>query len=125
MTQNLHNAVIHLGHQNGCITLWTPNLPHPAVQLLAHLGPVSSVSVDPSSGGRYMASAGKDGTVKVWDCRNWKGAVREWSTRGSGSEVEVEWSQRGHLGVASGGSVNVRLSFLSVSFRLVLIFENF
>ncbi|KAJ3563739.1 hypothetical protein NP233_g8748 [Leucocoprinus birnbaumii] len=107
MTQNLHNAVIHLGHQNGCITLWTPNLPHPAVQLLAHLGPVSSVSIDASSGGRYMASAGKDGTVKVWDCRNWKGSVREWSTRGAGSEVEVEWSQRGFLGVASGGSVNV------------------
>lgn len=109
MTQNLHNAVIHLGHQNGCITLWTPNLPHPAVQLLAHMGPVSSVSVDPSAGGRYMASSGKDGTVKVWDCRNWKGAIREWSTRGSGSEVEVEWSQRGFLGVASGGNVNVRL----------------
>ncbi|KAF9446224.1 BING4CT-domain-containing protein [Macrolepiota fuliginosa MF-IS2] len=107
MTQNLHNAVIHLGHQNGCVTLWTPNLPHPAVQLLAHLGPVSSVSVDPSSGGRYMATAGKDGTVKVWDCRNWKGVVREWSVRGSGSETEVEWSQRGYLGVTSGGSVNV------------------
>jgi U3 small nucleolar RNA-associated protein 7 len=54
-----------------------------------------------------MATAGKDGTVKVWDCRNWKGAVREWSVRGSGSETEVEWSQRGFLGVASGGSVNV------------------
>ncbi|XP_006457340.1 hypothetical protein AGABI2DRAFT_229703 [Agaricus bisporus var. bisporus H97] len=107
MTQNLHNAVIHLGHQNGCITLWTPNLPHPAVQLLAHMGPVSSVSVDPSAGGRYMASSGKDGTVKVWDCRNWKGAIREWSTRGSGSEVEVEWSQRGFLGVTSGGNVNI------------------
>jgi len=107
MTQNLHNAVIHLGHQNGCITLWTPNLPHPAVQLLAHLGPVSSVSIDPSSGGRYMASAGKDGTVKVWDCRNWKGATREWSVRGSGSETEVEWGQRGFLAVASGGNINV------------------
>ncbi|TFK32296.1 BING4CT-domain-containing protein [Crucibulum laeve] len=106
MTQNLHNAVIHLGHQNGCVTLWTPNLPHPAVQLLAHIGPVSSVSVDPSQGGRYMSTAGRDGTVKVWDCRNWKGAVREWSTRGSG-DPEVEWSQRGSLAVASGGSVNV------------------
>ncbi|KAG7095085.1 hypothetical protein E1B28_005873 [Marasmius oreades] len=106
MTQNLHNAVIHLGHQNGLVTLWTPNLPHPAVQLLSHLGPVSSVSVDPSSGGRYMATAGKDGTVKVWDCRNWKGTVREWSVRGTG-DTEVEWSQRGSLAVASGGSVNV------------------
>lgn len=105
MTQNLHNAVIHLGHQNGTVTLWTPNLPHPAVTLLAHLGPVSSVSVDPSQGGRYMATAGRDGTVKVWDCRNWKGAVREWSARGG--TAEVEWSARGTLGVASGGTVNV------------------
>ncbi|KAF9261121.1 BING4CT-domain-containing protein [Marasmius fiardii PR-910] len=106
MTQNLHNAVIHLGHQNGLVTLWTPNLSHPAVQLLSHLGPVNSVSVDPSSGGRYMATAGKDGTVKVWDCRNWKGTVREWTVRGTG-DAEVEWSQRGYLSVASGGSVNV------------------
>ncbi|KAF8174404.1 BING4CT-domain-containing protein [Pholiota molesta] len=106
MTQNLHNAVIHLGHQNGCVTLWTPNLPHPAVQLLAHMGPVVSVAVDPSEGGRYMASAGRDGTVKVWDCRNWKGAVREWAVRGGG-DPELEWSARGYLAVASGGTVNV------------------
>lgn len=105
MTQNLHNAVIHLGHQNGTVTLWTPNLPHPAVQLLAHLGPVASISVDPSQGGRYMATAGKDSTVKVWDCRNWKGAVREWNARGG--YAEVEWSQKGALAVTSGGTVNV------------------
>jgi len=104
MAQNLHNAVIHLGHQNGTLTLWTPNLPHPAVRLLAHLGPVVSVSVDPSAGGRYMATAGHDGTVKVWDCRNWKGAVRQWTTRGG--SAELEWSQKGALAVASGGSVN-------------------
>ncbi len=106
MTQNLHNAIIHLGHQNGRVTLWSPNLPHPAVQLLAHLGPVVSVSIDPSQGGKYMATAGKDGTVKVWDCRNWKGAVREWSVRG-GDDPVLEWSQRGYLAVASGGTVNV------------------
>ncbi|KAK0467710.1 BING4CT-domain-containing protein [Desarmillaria tabescens] len=90
---------------NGTVTLWTPNLPHPAVQLLAHLGPVASVSMDPSQGGRYMATAGKDQTVKVWDCRNWKGAVREWSARGG--YAEVEWSAKGALAVASGGTVNV------------------
>ncbi|KAG6901199.1 hypothetical protein C0995_015482 [Termitomyces sp. Mi166 len=106
MTQNLHNAVIHLGHQNGCVTLWTPNLPHPAVQLLAHVGPVLSVGVDPSQGGRYMATAGRDGTVRIWDCRNWKGAVRDWTLR-SGSDVELEWSAKGALAVASGGGVNI------------------
>lgn len=112
MAQNLHNAVIHLGHQNGTVTLWTPNLPHPAVRLLAHLGPVVGVSVDPSTGGRYMATAGHDGTVKVWDCRNWKGAVRQWPTRGG--STELEWSQKGMLAVASGGSVNVNVSTQSL-----------
>jgi U3 small nucleolar RNA-associated protein 7 len=105
MAQNTHNAVIHLGHQNGTVTLWTPNLPHPAVRLLAHLGPVVSVSVDPSEGGRYMATGGMDGIVKVWDCRNWKGAVREWRARGGAALVE--WSQKGALAVGSGGTVNV------------------
>lgn len=124
MTQNHHNAVIHLGHQNGTVTLWTPNLPEPAVRLLAHLGPVCSVSVDPSVAGRYMATAGQDGLVKVWDCRNWKGAVRQWAAR-SGS-AEVEWSQRGCLAVASGGTVNVRevesLIFLQKLMRCIGIF---
>ncbi|EGO22742.1 hypothetical protein SERLADRAFT_416377 [Serpula lacrymans var. lacrymans S7.9] len=75
LTQNAHTAVLYLGHQNGTLSLWTPNLPQPAVQLLAHLGPVVSVSVDPSTGGRYMASAG-EGLSEL------KGLVREWSARG-------------------------------------------
>lgn len=116
MTQNAHNAVIHLGHQNGTVTLWTPNLPHPAVRLLAHLGPIVGVSVDPSTGGRYMATSGQDGTVKVWDCRNWKGAVRSWSARGGGAELE--WSQKGVLAVATGGSVNVRFFLRNARRRL-------
>ncbi|KAF5391217.1 hypothetical protein D9757_003070 [Collybiopsis confluens] len=111
LTQDPHNAVLYLGHQNGCVTLWTPNLPHPAVKVLSHLGPVASVSIDPSEGGRYMATTGKDGTVKVWDCRNWKGAVREWHLRSGGKgHAEVEWSQKGVLAVGSGGSVNVYTS---------------
>ncbi|KAJ4478867.1 WD40-repeat-containing domain protein [Lentinula lateritia] len=111
LAQNPQNAVLYLGHQNGCVTLWTPNLPHPAVKVLAHLGPLSSVSIDPSESGRYMATAGKDGSVKVWDCRNWKGAVREWTLRSGGKgDAEVEWSQKGVLAVGSGGSVNMYTS---------------
>lgn len=62
-----------------------------------------------------MASSGADGTVKVWDCRNWKGAVREWTTRGGGAELE--WSAKGALAVATGGSVNVRRFFPSSETR--------
>ncbi|CAE6492073.1 unnamed protein product [Rhizoctonia solani] len=87
MTQNIHNAVIYLGHQNGTVALHTPSTPTPLVRLQAHLGPITSLSVDPSSGGRYLATAGQDSRVKIWDCRNWKG--------------------RGWLGVIGGGSINV------------------
>ena len=120
MTQNVHNAVIHLGHQNGTVTLWTPNLPHPAVRLLAHLGPVCSVSVDPSSGGRYMATAGTDGSVKLWDCRSWKEALRSWSSRGG--NATVAWSQQGYLAVASGGAVNVNAILDCLSYLIFLTF---
>ncbi|CAE6470151.1 unnamed protein product [Rhizoctonia solani] len=106
MTQNIHNAVIYLGHQNGTVALHTPSTPTPLVRLQAHLGPITSLSVDPSSGGRYLATAGQDSRVKIWDCRNWKGCVREWTVR-SGAPSEVEWSRRGWLGVIGGGSINV------------------
>ncbi|CAE6457232.1 unnamed protein product, partial [Rhizoctonia solani] len=90
MTQNIHNAVIYLGHQNGTVALHTPSTPTPLVRLQAHLGPITSLSVDPSSGGRYLATAGQDSRVKIWDCRNWKG--------------------KGWLGVIGGGSINVYAS---------------
>ncbi|KAF8344079.1 WD40-repeat-containing domain protein [Cantharellus anzutake] len=104
MAQNAHNAVVYLGHQNGTVTLRTPNLHAPAVTLLAHHGPVSALSVNPSQG-----SEGHEGKVKIWDCRNWKGCVREWWMRGGvpGAGIELEWSQKGFLGVGVGRGVKI------------------
>jgi U3 small nucleolar RNA-associated protein 7 len=67
---NPWNAVLHLGHADGAVTLWTPNLAEPVAKLLCHKGAVADIAVD--RGGRYMATAGKDGTLKVWDL---KGAI--------------------------------------------------
>ena len=63
MRQNPHNAVMHLGHSNGTVTLWSPNMGHPLVKMLTHRGPVRSLAVD--SNGRYMATAGADSQVKA------------------------------------------------------------
>lgn len=111
MCQNPWNAAICLGHQNGTVTLWTPNSPTPHVRLLAHLGEVTAVAVDGSSSGRYMATSGADGRVKVWDCRNWKGCLRQWTVKtgvASGhTGAQIDWSQKGMLAVGSSSGVNV------------------
>ena len=46
MCQNPNNAIIHLGHPNGTVTLWSPNQKEALVKMLCHQGGVRSVSVD-------------------------------------------------------------------------------
>lgn len=46
LAQNPHNAIMHLGHQNGIVSLWSPNSTTPLVKLMAHRGPVGSVAID-------------------------------------------------------------------------------
>ncbi|PWN27279.1 BING4CT-domain-containing protein [Jaminaea rosea] len=106
LAQNPLTAVLHLGHGNGTVTLWTPNLPQPALSLLAHRGPVSGVSVSPRDGGREMATSGMEGGIKVWDCRLLgRGPVREWVSRKPANEVQ--YSQRGLLATAWGTHVSI------------------
>jgi U3 small nucleolar RNA-associated protein 7 len=45
MAQNPWNAVINLGHANGLVTLWTPNMPEPVVKMECHKGPSKSTFV--------------------------------------------------------------------------------
>lgn len=106
MAQNPLTAVIHLGHANGTVTLWTPNLSTPAVKMLAHRGPVSGIAINAHEGGREMVTSGLDGHVKVWDMRMLgKGPRREWVTRRPASDVA--YSQRGLLGVGWGSHVSL------------------
>jgi len=63
MSPNPSNGVLHCGHHNGTVTLWSPSSSQALVSLLAHRGPVSAVAIDPT--GRYMATAGLDANFKV------------------------------------------------------------
>ena len=69
LTQNPYNAVLHAGHQNGTVTLWSPNSQEPLVKLLVHRGPVRSLAVDRE--GRYMVAT-QDQKMSVWDIRTFK-----------------------------------------------------
>ena len=109
MAQNTHNGIIHLGHTNGTVTLWSPNMPDPHVKLLAHRGPVQSIAIDQGSTmGHYMATSGLDGKLKVWDNRKW-GVVNEWSMQKPAQSLT--FSQKGLLGVGWGNHVSVGSQF--------------
>ncbi|KAK3675152.1 putative U3 small nucleolar RNA-associated protein 7 [Recurvomyces mirabilis] len=84
--QNPHNAIMHVGHQNGTVSLWSPNSTTPLVKMLCHHGPVRSLAMDRE--GRYMISTGQDKKMSVWDIRNYK-PVHEYFLRQPGSSVAI------------------------------------
>ncbi|EKX73397.1 conserved hypothetical protein [Theileria equi strain WA] len=100
MCQNKNNAVIHLGHNDGTVSLWVPNLAKAPVTMLAHKGPVSSLGVY----GNYMVSSGFDGFWKIWDLRKYNEAIRK-NYVGSKPPSSITISQTGILSMALGGRV--------------------
>ncbi|KAI0850213.1 BING4CT-domain-containing protein [Daldinia vernicosa] len=102
LTQNPYNAVLHAGHQNGTVTLWSPNSPEPLVKLLAHKGPVRSLAVDRE--GRYMVSGGQDCKMAVWDIRMFK-EVNSYFTRQPASSIAI--SDRGLTAVGWGTKTTI------------------
>ncbi|KAI4126534.1 MAG: hypothetical protein LQ338_003690 [Usnochroma carphineum] len=102
MAQNPSNAIIHLGHQNGTVTLWSPNSTTPLVKLLAHRGPVRSAAIDRS--GHYMVSTGADLKMSVWDIRQFR-EVNNYFLRRPGSSVHI--SDRDLTAVGWGTQVSV------------------
>ncbi|KAL8797144.1 MAG: hypothetical protein Q9195_000611 [Heterodermia aff. obscurata] len=102
LSQNPNNAILHIGHQNGTVTLWSPNSTTPLVKMLAHKGPVRATAVDRE--GRYMVSAGQDMKMSVWDIRTFK-EVNNYFLRQPGSSISI--SDRGLVGVGWGTQVSI------------------
>lgn len=102
MRQNPWNAVLALGHGNGCVTHWTPNMATPAVKMLCHRGPIKAIAIDPT--GHHMVTAGFDSMVKVWDVRTFKPMH---AYRSPAPPAWLDISQRGMLAVGHGRRVQV------------------
>eukprot|EP00055_Hartaetosiga_balthica_P007218 m.24476 g.24476 ORF g.24476 m.24476 type:complete len:567 (+) comp5657_c0_seq1:88-1788(+) len=104
MRQNPNNAVMHLGHTNGTVTLWTPNMREPVVKMLCHRSPVAALAV--KSCGNVMATAGVDGQMKIWDIRNFKDKpIQAYFTPSTASYID--FSQRSCLAVSFGSHVQI------------------
>ncbi|CDU17079.1 U3 small nucleolar RNA-associated protein 7, putative [Plasmodium yoelii] len=65
MKQNKQNAIIYLGHRNGHVTLWSPNMDKSLCDIFAHKTPISSIGVFDN----YLITASIDCTYKLWDIR--------------------------------------------------------
>jgi U3 small nucleolar RNA-associated protein 7 len=102
LRQNPTNAILHAGHANGTVTLWSPNLSTPHVKMLTHRGPVAAVAIDRT--GVHMATAGLDGQVKLWDLRTYR-ALEAYYTPAAPTALAI--SQMGLLAVTFGASVHV------------------
>ncbi|GLI58833.1 hypothetical protein VaNZ11_000597 [Volvox africanus] len=102
MRHNPHNGVILLGHARGCVTMWTPNMTTAAVKMLCHRGPLNALAVDAS--GTYMATAGMDSQIKVWDVRMLR-PMHDYYSPAPVTRMDI--SQRGLLAVGYGRKVQV------------------
>lgn len=102
MCQNPANAVLVLGHSQGTVTMWTPNMKEPAAKLLVHGQPCRAVAVDRT--GNYMATSSTDRTVKIWDLRTYQ-SLHQYSV-GAGAS-HLEFSQKGLLATSFGNMVEV------------------
>nr|XP_009859601.1 WD repeat-containing protein 46-like isoform X2 [Ciona intestinalis] len=70
MCHNPHNAVVLLGHHNGSISMWSPNQKEPLVRMLCHKTAIRSMAVEKR--GNYLATAGQDRKMKIFDLRMYK-----------------------------------------------------
>ncbi|PSN69127.1 BING4CT-domain-containing protein [Corynespora cassiicola Philippines] len=100
--QNPYNAVLHVGHQKGLVTLWSPNSPTPLVKLLASGSPVRGMAIDRS--GRYMVTTSQDRKLSVFDIRNFK-ELHSHHLRQPGHTVSI--SDTGLTAVGWGTQVSI------------------
>lgn len=102
LVQNHFNAVLHVGHSDGSVSLWSPATPKPLAKVLCHHGPVTAISIDRE--GKYIVTAGLDCRLKIWDVRNFKVLYEYFSNPRPSS---LEFSDTGLIAVGSNSRINI------------------
>jgi U3 small nucleolar RNA-associated protein 7 len=102
MRQNPRNAVMCLGHANGVVTMWSPNMNEPLVKMFCHHGPLRALAMDRA--GRTMVTSGSDGQMKVWDLRTYR-QLQAYYTTSPATSLDI--SQRGLLACGFSSHVQV------------------
>jgi len=106
---NPWNAVSIVGHANGTVSMWTPNMSASVVSMLCHHGPVLATAC--SADGRHLATSGMDGQVKVYDLRTYRELHSYFSVTPA---VSLDISQTGMLAVGGRAHCQVWKDALAV-----------
>mmetsp|Transcript_44356 Transcript_44356/g.96501 ORF Transcript_44356/g.96501 Transcript_44356/m.96501 type:complete len:523 (+) Transcript_44356:71-1639(+) len=101
MQQNPRNAVMHVGHSSGQVSLWTPNIPEAAITMQCQHAGIAAMAVD----GFAMATSSVDGRWRLWDLRMMD-RVSSSGTFG-GAVCSMSFSQTGLLSVCNSHTVRV------------------
>jgi U3 small nucleolar RNA-associated protein 7 len=98
-----------MGHHNGTVSMWTPNMGQPVVRMLTHKGPLRDVAFDQT--GTYMVTAGADAQVRVWDIRKYS-IMHSYFAAQPPTSIDV--SQRGLIAVSWGSRVQIWKNALAI-----------
>ena len=99
---NPTNGVLHAGHSNGVVSLWSPSSSAPLARLLAQPGGVRHVAVDASR--NVMATLGHQGTLKEFDLRTFQEVAEKHAIP---LATSMTYSHKSILAVSGGASVQV------------------
>ena len=103
LRQNASTGVVHVGHGDGCVSLWTPTIAEPVMKIRSHYGPVSALACHDEM---YLVTAGGEGKWKIWDLRKASAPLNAYSYRGA-PPSSIDVSQTGMIGIGNGVRVSV------------------
>jgi U3 small nucleolar RNA-associated protein 7 len=104
---NPSNAVIHVGHTNGTVTLWSPAQSNYLVKMKCTTGGSSTAITDLAidQRGHTMVTCGMDRQIRVWDLRMYRERHSYYCVAGTPTTVDI--SQRGLFGIGHAGHVTI------------------
>uniref|UniRef100_A0A0B6YVU6 BING4 C-terminal domain-containing protein n=1 Tax=Arion vulgaris TaxID=1028688 RepID=A0A0B6YVU6_9EUPU len=114
MTVNPQSAIVHLGHPNGAVSMWTPNIKEPVAKILCHASSLRDVAVDAT--GKYMATTAMDRRVKIFDLRMYKELSRYQYIRRHCPD-HLDFSQKGLLAVSRENVIEIYKDMTTLTHR--------
>ena len=104
---NPSNAIVHAGHANGTVTLWSPAQSNYLVKIKCTSGGSSTAITDLAidQRGHTMVTCGIDRQIRVWDLRMYQERHSYYCVAGTPTTVDI--SQRGLLGIGHAGHVTI------------------